>query len=103
MVGDLNSSRGAPETVWLAFDDAWDFESAGWFRSPARVDALTAGPSLRFITTSKAVESFYASFRTHFRPFILSGSGDFHHLTAVFVRQIKEPFAILSFDNHPDW
>jgi hypothetical protein len=113
MVGDLNSRRDAPETVWLAFDDAWDFGSAGsppfsttspvWLRPPARVDALAVGPSLRFITTAKAVESFYASFGAHFRPFILSGSGDFHHLTAVFVRQIKEPFAILSFDNHPDW
>src|SRR3984957_694033 len=113
MVGDLNSRRDARETVWLAFDDAWDFGSAGsppfsttspvWLRPPARVDALAVGPSLRFITTAKAVESFYASFGAHFRPFILSGSGDFHHLTAVFVRQIKEPFAILSFDNHPDW
>ena len=67
------------------------------------MDALAAGPSLRFITTERAVDSFYGKFREHFRPFILSGSGDFHHLTAVFVRQVKEPFAILSFDNHPDW
>ena len=58
-----------------------------------RVDAL-AVRSLRFITTKKAVESFYAEFGEHFRPFTLSGSGDFHHLTAVFTRQIKEPFAI---------
>jgi hypothetical protein len=103
MVGNSNSSTAASKAVWLAFDDAWDFESAGRFRPPPRVDALAAGPSLRFITTARAVESFYTNFSAHFRPFILSGSGDFHHLTAIFVRQIKEPFAILSFDNHPDW
>jgi arginase family enzyme len=103
MVGELRESRLAPETVWLAFDDAWDFEESPWFKAPSRVDALAIGPSLRFITTERAVESFYQTFSKHFRPFILSGSGDFHHLTAVFVRRIKEPFAILSFDNHPDW
>jgi hypothetical protein len=92
-----------PETVWLAVDEAWSFEHASSFKMPSRVDALAAGPSLRFITTKRMVESFYAEFGKHFRPFILSGSGDFHHLTAIFTRQIKEPFVILSFDNHPDW
>ena len=103
MVGDLNSSAAAPETVWLALDDAWDFERSPWCKAPTRVDALAAGPALRFVTTERAVESFAAKFSEYFRPFILSGSGDFHHLTAVFVRRLKEPFAILSFDNHPDW
>jgi len=103
MVEDVGTSQGPPETVWFAFDDAWEFERSPWFKSPLRVDALAVGPSLRFITTGGAVESFCAKFGKHFRPFILSGSGDFHHLTAVFVRQVKEPFAILSFDNHPDW
>ena len=103
MVGDLGSTPGIPETVWLALDDAWDFEHAPQFKAPAKVDALEAAPSLRFITTERAVDSFHGKFRGYFRPFILSGSGDFHHLTAVFVRQVKEPFVILSFDNHPDW
>jgi hypothetical protein len=99
----LNSSQETPGTVWLALDEAWSFENPSLFKMPSRVDALAAGPSLRFITTKRTVESFYAEFGEHFRPFILSGSGDFHHLTAVFTRQIKEPFTILSFDNHPDW
>jgi arginase family enzyme len=103
MVGDLISSKAAPETVWLAFDDAWDFGDSPWFKAPQRVDALSTGPSLRFITTARTVELFYEKFREHFRSFILSGSGDFHHLTAVYVRQVNEPFSILSFDNHPDW
>jgi hypothetical protein len=102
MVDALKSSE-RPETTWLAFDDAWDFAHSSRFKVPTRLDAAAVGPSLRFITTERAVESFYAKFGGYFRPFILSGSGDFHHLTAVFVRQIKEPFVILSFDNHPDW
>jgi hypothetical protein len=99
----LNSNQETPETIWLAVDEAWSFENPLPFKMPSRLDALAAGPSLRFISTKRAVESFYAEFGEYFRPFILSGSGDFHHLTAVFTRQIKEPFAILSFDNHPDW
>jgi arginase family enzyme len=103
MVTEMKSSQAASSTVWLAFDDAWDFEGSQSFAVPLRVDALAVGPSLRFITNKRAVESFHAKFSKHFRPFILSGSGDFHHLTAVYVRQVKEPFTILSFDNHPDW
>ena len=99
----LNSNRETRETVWLAVDEAWSFEHPSSFKMPSRVNALAAGPSLRFITTKRTVETFYAEFGEYFRPFILSGSGDFHHLTAVFTRQIKEPFVILSFDNHPDW
>jgi hypothetical protein len=103
MVADLNSSQPPPETVWLAFDDAWDFGPFPRFKAPVRVDASTDGPALRFITTKRAVESFWAKYSEYFQPFTLSGSGDFHHLTAIFVRQIKVPFSILSFDNHPDW
>jgi arginase family enzyme len=103
MVGDPSAGRGFPEAVWLALDDAWDFNHSPGFSALARLDALEAAPSVRFITTERAVDAFYRKFGEHFRPFILSGSGDFHHLTAVFARQVKEPFAILSFDNHPDW
>jgi arginase family enzyme len=31
------------------------------------------------------------------------GSGDFHHLTALFVALHDKPLAIVQFDNHPDW
>jgi hypothetical protein len=103
MVGVENSTPVWRDSVWLALDDAWDIEPSARVRVPSRVDALAAGRSLRFITTARAVESFQAKFSGYFRPFILSGSGDFHHLTAIFIRQIKEPFALLSFDNHPDW
>lgn len=31
------------------------------------------------------------------------GSGDFHHLTTLYVSRQTEPLAIVHFDNHPDW
>jgi arginase family enzyme len=68
-----------------------------------RIDARQIGKSLRFITSKKIIEKFENEFGRFFRPFTLSGSGDFHHLSAIYVRQFKEPLAIVSFDNHPDW
>jgi len=103
MVTEPTSNNRTPETVWLQFDDAWDFGFSPSFNAPVRVDASAVGPSLRFITKQRTIDAFFSTFQDYFRPFTLSGSGDFHHLTAVFVRQIKEAFAIVSFDNHPDW
>src|SRR5260370_6526738 len=103
MVENTDSGRAAAGTVWLAFDDAWDFGEFPSFEPPARVDAREIGPSLRFIASKRAIGRFNEKFGESLRPFILSGSGDFHHLTAIFLRQVKEPFVVLSFDNHPDW
>jgi hypothetical protein len=103
MVGNVSPNQSAAETVWLVLDDAWEFDESSSFELPKRVEALRSGPSLRYITSQRIIERFYAEFGEAFRPFILSGSGDFHHLTAIFIRHIKEPFVILSFDNHPDW
>jgi arginase family enzyme len=37
-------------------------------------------------------------------PFVLYGSGDFHHLTAAFLRKLRSSeFNLIAFDNHPDW
>ena len=47
------------------------------------------------------IEEFYRQAQRE--PFVLCGSGDFHHLTALWVRQVAEPFVLVSFDNHPDW
>jgi len=33
----------------------------------------------------------------------LLGSGDFHHVAALLHEQIREPFTLVHFDNHPDW
>ena len=35
--------------------------------------------------------------------FLAYGSGDFHHLSALWVRRVAGPLTLVSFDNHPDW
>jgi arginase family enzyme len=49
------------------------------------------------------VENFYREFEPRLAPFTLYGSGDFHFLSGLWLRQFSEPFVLLSFDNHPDW
>jgi hypothetical protein len=99
----LMAKENAAKTVWLVLDDAWEFDESPAFELPKRIKALGSGLSLRYITSQKRIDRFYAEFGEAFRPFILSGSGDFHHLTAVFIRQLIEPFVLVSFDTHPDW
>ena len=49
------------------------------------------------------MEAFYENVRAQTAAFTLFGSGDFHHLSALWLRRIAEPFTLVSFDNHPDW
>jgi hypothetical protein len=75
---ECGPNRGSTDTVWLVLDNAWEFDEPVSFKIPERVEALGCGPSLRFITSQRMIEQFYAEFGDVFRPFILSGSGDFH-------------------------
>ncbi len=67
------------------------------------LDLRAWGPRLRCTVPSKTIEAFYAGVRDHLSPFLLFGSGDFHHLSALWLRRIQEPFTLVCFDNHPDW
>ncbi len=67
------------------------------------VDARAWGPRLRYSTSAREVEAFYEFARGKMAAFTLFGSGDFHHLSALWIRGIAEPFTLVSFDNHPDW
>jgi arginase family enzyme len=89
--------------VFFRTDEAWDFipEDHG-FNLPV-VDVREEAKELRFITSKKKIDAFAEKHASSFRPFTLLGSGDFHHLSAVWTRQFQEPFTLLSFDNHPDW
>jgi len=31
------------------------------------------------------------------------GSGDFHHISSLLIRQFDEPISVIIFDHHPDW
>jgi arginase family enzyme len=89
------------DQVWFQTDDAWDF--LGGEIPLAAVDVRAEARGLRFITSSEKVEAFARRHAGHMRPYTLYGSGDFHHLSALWLRQFTEPFILLSFDNHPDW
>ncbi len=50
------------------------------------------------------MQAFMDEVLTGLPPFVLYGSGDFHHLTAALLRKLPAtPFNLVSFDNHPDW
>ncbi|MEP7014895.1 MAG: hypothetical protein ABI925_05600 [Verrucomicrobiota bacterium] len=83
----------------LNLDDAW----LGQMLGLPVLDAREWGPQLRFSTPSRLVETFYREHESRLAPFLLLGSGDFHHLTALWVRRVARPIVLVSFDNHPDW
>ena len=58
---------------------------------------------MRFCAPPREVEEFYREFSGRVGPFILYGSGDFHYLSALWLRRLAQPFVLVSFDNHPDW
>ena len=90
-------------SVFFRTDDAWDFiPEDHQLRLPV-MDVREEAKALRFITSASKINAFEAKYGSEFRPFTLLGSGDFHHLSAVWTRQFQEPFTLLSFDNHPDW
>ncbi len=66
-------------------------------------DATAWGPQLRFSAPAKLIEDFYREIGGKLPPFLLYGSGDFHHLSALWIRSATGPLVLVSFDNHPDW
>ena len=83
----------------LNLDDAW----SGLPRDLPTLDAREWGPRLRFSAPSRLIEEFFHDFSPRLAPFLVYGSGDFHHLSALWIRRLIEPFVLVSFDNHPDW
>ncbi len=67
------------------------------------MDAREWGPQLRFSAPPRVVEEFFAAHDAHRARFLVYGSGDFHHLSALWLRWHTEPLVVVSFDNHPDW
>ena len=86
-------------SLHLNLDDAWPGESLDL---PA-LDTRNWGPVLRFSAPARLIENFYREIGGELPRFLVYGSGDFHHLTALWARQVAGPFVLVSFDNHPDW
>ena len=88
-----------PLGIHLNLDDAWPAKPLGL----AEVDARQWGPQLRFCASARLVEEFYRQIEAQLAPFLVYGSGDFHYLTALWLRRVSAPVMVISFDNHPDW
>lgn len=79
---------------------------AAWRDEPLHLPVINAqnwGPRLRFSAPPRLIEQFYRELESQVTPFLLYGSGDFHHLTALWIRRVARPVVVVSFDNHPDW
>jgi arginase family enzyme len=83
----------------LDLDGAWNSSSVAF----PTIDLKDWGPHLRFSAPKRLIEKFYREVKTRLTPFLLYGSGDFHHLTALWLRRVSAPVTVVSFDNHPDW
>ena len=90
----------ATTALHVDLDGAWP---ATALPDARHLDRREWGPPLRYSTTSALVRDFYENMQSELRPFTLYGSGDFHYLTALWLRRVEEPFTLVSFDNHPDW
>ena len=87
------------DALHLDLDGAW----AGNTVVERRLDLREWGPKLRFSTPSRLIDRFFQDVEPKLSSFLLYGSGDFHHLTALWIRRMKERFVLVCFDNHPDW
>jgi arginase family enzyme len=86
-------------TLHLNLDDAWRADLLGL----PEIDARKWGPQLRFSAPERTVGHFYRDIAPQLPLFVVYGSGDFHHLTALWVRRVENETVLISFDNHPDW
>lgn len=84
-------------SVHLDLDGAWPDSKL------STRDLRSWGPRLRFTSPARLIEEFYREVSPNLENFILFGSGDFHHLSALWLRRFKDPLTLISFDNHPDW
>ncbi len=85
-------------TLHLDLDGAWPVQSD----LPMR-DLREWGPRLRFSAPAREIAAFERALGDSLPPFLVYGSGDFHHLSALWVKRQPRLTTVVSFDNHPDW
>jgi arginase family enzyme len=86
--------------------DAAVLTAAAAWASVTRVDLRDLAPALRLWSRRGNLEAARARIgaANDPRPSVtFLGSGDFHHLAALLIERVAEPFTLLHFDNHPDW
>jgi len=88
-----------PLGVHLDLDGAWE---RGILGLPC-VNLREWGPRLRYFARKDDLDEFVRQIEPGLGRFVLYGSGDFHHLSALLIRRLSAPVTVISFDNHPDW
>jgi arginase family enzyme len=86
--------------------DVGSLTGAAPWASVTRVELRDLGPALRLWSRKTHIGEARARLAATGDPrpsITFLGSGDFHHLAALLIEQINEPFTVLHFDNHPDW
>lgn len=74
-----------------------------------RIDARDLAARLRIVASRGALADLRGRIERAFPladgppPLIFYGSGDFHHLAALFLSALSGPLMVLHIDNHPDW
>lgn len=109
----LASARPAVRSLLLDLDGSLT-EQPGLRRRLAngamrRLDARDLANKLRIVAGRAALDALESRLASDFPvangppPLIFYGSGDFHHLCALFLKALPGPFLVLHIDNHPDW
>jgi hypothetical protein len=92
-------------SIHLDLDGAWGAAAIAF----PTLDFRQWGPKLRYAAGRGIIDAFDRALPSDLPPFILLGSGDFHHLAALWLRraitgpQAPNNLTLISFDNHPDW
>lgn len=84
--------------MYLDLDSAWDAAPLGL----DRFDARQWGPPLRCFALRASMRAFIHGVASRLPPFVLFGSGDFHHVSAALLERSTASNVVV-FDNHPDW
>ena len=89
-------------SIHVDLDGAWPGDILPGINS---IDARAWGPKLRFCALDAEMEAFFGALDEQLGAarFLVFGSGDFHHLSALWLRRAGVPLTLVSFDNHPDW
>src|SRR5207237_8802965 len=86
------------KAVHLDLDAAWPDDVL----DVPRVDLRAWASKLRYVARRDDIEEFWEAVKGGVSPFLVYGSGDFHHLAGLFLRRINgDPVTVISFDNHP--
>ncbi|MBC7319457.1 hypothetical protein H5T89_02330 [bacterium] len=89
-----------PKLLVLHFDDVYFYQRK--LRSIGDEIDLRGIDGIRYLCPLEKLEELDSKIPRYGRTIAFIGSGDFHYITYLFLRRVKEPFNLLIIDNHLD-